>query len=255
MKTDEIAHTNGVILLQLLPAIDIRDGKCVRLRQGDYAQETIFSDDPVAMAERWVADGASMLHLVDLDGAKAGHPVNTRVIGEIVRRAGVPCQLGGGLRTDSGIAEALDLGIARAIIGTQAVRDPGWFRQAAARHPGQLVLGVDAKNGQVATEGWLDVSQVTAIEVASWYRDSPLAAIVYTDIAKDGMMSGPNFEMTQELQRSTPHHVVASGGISTQDDVLELARRGISACILGRTLYEGVITLPALLARLRACPG
>jgi phosphoribosylformimino-5-aminoimidazole carboxamide ribotide isomerase len=236
--------------MQLLPAIDLRGGKCVRLRQGDYADETVFGEDPVAMAKHWAAQGASMLHLVDLDGAKEGRPVNTEIIRAIAREIDIPCQLGGGLRTDEGVAAAFELGVSRAIIGTQAVKDPAWFARLSEKYPGRLVLGLDARGGKVATAGWLDTTSIDAGELADHYRDLPLAAIVYTDIAKDGMMQGPNFEATQALARRSPHLVIASGGVTTEEDVLELQRRGIGACILGRTIYEGVVSIPQLLLRL-----
>lgn len=234
----------------ILPAIDIRGGKCVRLRQGDYAQETVFGEDPADMARHWESQGASMLHLVDLDGAKEGRPVNTDAIARICKAVQIPCQLGGGLRTNEGVHEALSLGVDRAIIGTQAVKEPDWFAKLSESLPGKLVLGLDAKGGKVATAGWLDMSQIDAPVLADRYRDLPLAAIVYTDIAKDGMMQGPNFDATEALARRTPHLVVASGGVTTVEDVLELRRRGIGACILGRTIYEGVVQLPQLLSRL-----
>lgn len=237
--------------MRVIPAIDLRGGQCVRLRQGDYQQETVFGSDPVAMARRWVEEGAECLHLVDLDGAKEGRPVNTDVIAGIVRATGVPCQLGGGIRSEEGARQAFDLGIAKVIIGTKAVRDPDWFRAMTNLFPGRLILGVDAKNGLVATEGWLDVSQLTALDVAAMYEDLPLAGIVYTDIAKDGMMSGPNFDATEALAKGSRHPVIASGGVTSIDDVLELRRRGIGACILGRTIYEGNMKLPELLCRLR----
>lgn len=239
----------------VIPAIDIRGGRCVRLRQGDYARETVFGDDPVAMARQWVEQGAEMLHLVDLDGAKAGRPVNTQVIANIVRAAGVPCQLGGGLRTDEGVRQALDLGVSRAIIGTAAVRNPDWFAKLAASHPGRIALGLDAKNGNVAMEGWLDIAETTAIDLAAQFRDLPLAAVIYTDISRDGMMAGPNFDATEALSRSLPIPVIASGGVTTVEDVFELQRRRIRACILGRTIYEGTIQLPQLLSQLRSRRG
>ncbi|MBY0587925.1 1-(5-phosphoribosyl)-5-[(5-phosphoribosylamino)methylideneamino]imidazole-4-carboxamide isomerase [bacterium] len=241
--------------MQILPAIDLRGGKCVRLRQGDYADETVFGEDPVAMAKHWASQGASMLHLVDLDGAKEGKPVNTDVIREICQAIDIPCQLGGGLRTTDGVHAALSLGVARAIIGTQAVKDPAWFGDLARKHPGKLVLGLDARQGKVATAGWLDTTEVDAVELAETYRDLPLAAIVFTDIAKDGMMQGPNFDATQALAQRSPHLVIASGGVTTEEDVLELQRRGIGACILGRTIYEGVVQIPQLLSRLRTQQG
>lgn len=233
-----------------IPAIDLRGGKCVRLRQGDYGQETIFGNDPVAVACRWVDEGARALHLVDLDGAKAGRPVNTAVVAQIARAAGVPCQLGGGLRDQAAIEEALALGVERVILGTRAVRDPDWLSEMAGRYPAKVVVGLDAKNGLVATEGWIEVSSLTAIEIARRCALLPLAAIVYTDVAKDGMMAGPNFEATSALAAATRHPVIASGGVTTIEDVLELRRRGIGACILGRTIYEGSMKLRELFARL-----
>jgi phosphoribosylformimino-5-aminoimidazole carboxamide ribotide isomerase len=207
------------------------------------------------MARQWIEQGAEMLHLVDLDGAKAGTPVNTDVIADIVRTTKVPCQLGGGLRTDEGVQQALDLGVSRAIIGTAAVRNPEWFARLADSHPGRIALGLDAKDGKVATEGWLDVAETTAVELAARFRDLPLAAVIYTDISRDGMMAGPNFDATEALARSLPILVVASGGVTTAEDVFELQRRGIGACILGRTIYEGTIQLPQLLSQLRARRG
>lgn len=233
--------------MQVIPAIDIRGGKCVRLRQGDYQQETVYSDDPLTMAKRWVDEGADYLHLVDLDGAKSGQPVNTAAIASITRETGVPCQLGGGLRTDEAVRQALDLGVQRVIIGTKAVREPDWFAHVSQSFAGQIVLGLDAKDGHVATEGWLDVSSVSALDLARRYESLPLAGIVYTDIAKDGMMSGPNFEATERLARASRRLVIASGGVTSIEDVLELRRRRIGACILGRTLYEGSMKLSELL--------
>lgn len=233
-----------------IPAIDMIDGKCVRLRQGDYDQVTEFSDDPVKVACRWAEQGAERIHLVDLDGAKEGRPVNTEVVREIVRQTQVPCQLGGGLRDADAIRQALDLGVDRVIIGTRAIRDPEWFEETAPQFPGQLVLGLDAKNGMLATQGWQEVSALTVLDVAKRFEPLPIAAIVYTDIAKDGMMSGPNFDATVALTQATRHLVVASGGVSTTEDVLELLRRGVRACIIGRSLYEGTINLPSLLRRI-----
>ena len=234
----------------VIPAIDLRGGRCVRLRQGDYDRETVFSEDPVAVAGRWVEQGAERLHLVDLDGAKSGQPVNHAVIADIVASTDVPCQLGGGLRDEATLRSIFELGVEWAIVGTRAVRDSDWFASMAETFPDRLVLGLDAKDGMVATEGWLDVSETNAVDLARTYDPLPLAAIVYTDIAKDGMMSGPNFDATERLDRACRAGVIASGGVTTVDDVLELRRRGIGACILGRTLYEGTLQLPALLHRL-----
>jgi phosphoribosylformimino-5-aminoimidazole carboxamide ribotide isomerase len=233
----------------IYPAIDLLNGRCVRLRQGDYSRETVFSDDPAAVARRWVELGADRLHIVDLDGAKAGKPVNGAAIRKIVEAAGVPCQLGGGLRTDQDLAAIFDWGIRWAVLGTRALQDPAWVRATAERLPDRIVLGVDAKDGFVATEGWLEVSRVKAVDLAKQVSDSPLAAIVYTDIAKDGMMSGPNFEALAEMRSAVPRPVIASGGVSTLDHVKRLAQAGTFGCIIGRALYEGTLDLPEALKR------
>ncbi len=183
--------------MQVIPAIDLRGGCCVRLRQGDYDQETVFGDDPAAMAAKWEAEGATRIHLVDLDGAKQGRPVNVDAVRAILNRVAVPCQLGGGVRDEATIASWLDAGLERVIVGTQALKDPAWFRSMAERYPGKLVLGLDAKDGRVATAGWLDVSSVEASALAATFDDLPLAALVYTDIARDGMLEGPNVTTTE----------------------------------------------------------
>lgn len=233
--------------MKLFPAIDIRGGQCVRLRQGDYNQETVFDADPVAVAKRWVSQGARFLHLVDLDGAKAGRPLNRDVIAAIAQSCGVPCQVGGGLRDEASLRAILDSGVARAIVGTQALKDPDWFARMAQAFPERLVLGLDARDGMVATAGWLEVSTVPAVDFVRQFDALPIAAIVYTDIAKDGMMQGPNIEATAEVQAATRHLVIASGGIANADDVLRLAQRGIAGCILGRSLYEGTVHLHTLI--------
>ena len=188
--------------MRVIPAIDLRGGHCVRLRQGDYDRETVFGDDPAAMAEKWASEGASRIHLVDLDGAKLGRPVNVEAVRSILKRVAVPCQLGGGVRDEATIATWLEAGLDRVIVGTQALRDPSWFRSMAAKYPGRLTLGLDAKEGRVATGGWLDVSDVDATELARRFDDLPLAAVIYTDIARDGMLEGPNFEATEALARA-----------------------------------------------------
>jgi phosphoribosylformimino-5-aminoimidazole carboxamide ribotide isomerase len=227
----------------IYPAIDLLGGRCVRLRQGDYLRETVFSDDPAAVARRWVDLGAEQLHLVDLDGAKAGRPVNGHVVRKIVEASGVPCQLGGGIRTDDDLSAVVDWGVRWAVLGTRALADPGWLRTAAARFPHRIVLGVDAKEGFVATDGWLNVSRVKAVDLARQVSDAPLAAVVYTDIAKDGMMSGPNFDALAEMQASVPLPVIASGGVCTLDHVMRLVEAGTYGCIIGRALYEGSLHL------------
>jgi len=242
--------------MQLIPAIDLRGGKCVRLRQGDYSQETVFGDDPVQMALRWAGEGATRLHLVDLDGAKAGKPVNTDCVRAIVAAVKIPCQLGGGLRDEAALRLVLDdLGVDRAIIGTQAVKQQAWFAEMTRLFPGRLALGIDARNSMVATEGWLDVSQTPALELAKQFASLDLAAIIYTNIANDGMMSGIDRATIDDLIRLSKlgPQVIASGGVTTLDDIRALATAErdhprFSAAIIGRALYEGTINLPDALA-------
>jgi phosphoribosylformimino-5-aminoimidazole carboxamide ribotide isomerase len=230
--------------VQIIPAIDLRGGQCVRLRQGDYAQETVFGNDPAAMARHWVDLGATMLHLVDLDGAREGRPVNLSAIQGIVASAKVPCELGGGLRQEQDLRLAFDLGIERVVIGTQALKNPDWFATMAQRFPGKLLLGVDAKQGRVATEGWLEVSSCPATQLAKQFESLPIAGLIYTDIARDGMMAGPNVEAMYEMAQAVKLPVIASGGVTTLNDVRALARLPLAACIVGRALYEGTLLLP-----------
>jgi phosphoribosylformimino-5-aminoimidazole carboxamide ribotide isomerase len=235
--------------MQIYPAIDLRDGKCVRLRQGDYAQETVFGADPAAMALRWVSEGATYLHLVDLDGAKEGRPVNGRSIRAIVKASGVPCQLGGGLRTEDDIKMALSWGVARVILGTKALQSPAWLMQMTQRFPGRIVLGIDAKDGKVATQGWIDVSEMGALDLARTCAQPPLSAVIYTDISRDGMMQGANVAAMAEMSNAVQVPVIASGGVTTLDDVVHLRDAGLAGCIIGRALYEGQITLRDVVAR------
>ena len=232
----------------ILPAIDLRGGQCVRLRQGDYAQETVFGADPAAMARRWVEQGASWLHLVDLDGARDGRPVNGDGVRAIIRAAGVPCQLGGGLRSDAHVEEALAWGVARVIVGTRALHDPDWCQSLCRRFPGRVAVGIDAREGRVAVEGWLEASDLAALDLARRCAGWGAAAIVYTDISRDGMLEGPNVEATAELAAAVAVPVIASGGVTTLDDVAGLARRSLYGCIIGRALYEGRIDLAAAVA-------
>ena len=237
--------------MQIIPAIDLRGGKCVRLRQGDYADETIFSDDPAEMARRWAREGAARLHLVDLDGAKEGRPVNVEAVRAIVKAAGVPCQLGGGVRDEATMRQMFDdVGIERVIVGTQALKQPAWFREMAEKFPQRLVLGIDARDSMVATEGWLDVSQTSAYELARGYADVPIAAIIYTNIANDGMLAGIDERTLEDLCRMCHLEVpvIASGGVTTVADVRNLVRAArqhphLVGAIVGRALYEGQLTL------------
>ncbi|MEO8497035.1 MAG: 1-(5-phosphoribosyl)-5-[(5-phosphoribosylamino)methylideneamino]imidazole-4-carboxamide isomerase [Planctomycetota bacterium] len=229
--------------MQIWPAIDLRGGKCVRLRQGDYKRETVFGDDPAAMARRWFEEGAQCLHLVDLDGARDGTAANREAVAAILATVNIPCELGGGVRDEATIQSWLDAGIQRLVIGTKALKEPDWFREMCRRYPNQLVLGIDAANGRVATDGWLDVSDVSATELARQYADEPLAAIVYTDIAKDGMMAGTNLLAMQEMKEAVDIPVIASGGVTNVEDVRQLARLGMAGCIIGRALYERTLTI------------
>jgi len=229
--------------MEIWPAIDLRDGKCVRLVQGDYNRETVFGDDPAAMARRWVAAGAERLHLVDLDGARDGTAANRQAVAAILAAVDIPCELGGGVRDEVTISDWLQAGLQRLVIGTKALKEPDWFRDMAGRFPGRLVLGVDARGGRVATDGWLDVSEVAAVDLARNFADSPIAAIVYTDIAKDGMLAGPNLEAMRAMRDAVDVPVVASGGVSCAEDVRQLAQVGVAGCIIGRALYEGKLTI------------
>ncbi|MDO4586809.1 MAG: 1-(5-phosphoribosyl)-5-[(5-phosphoribosylamino)methylideneamino]imidazole-4-carboxamide isomerase [Planctomycetia bacterium] len=229
--------------MEIWPAIDIRGGQCVRLKQGDYQQETVYGESPVKMAQYWFESGAKRLHLVDLDGAKSGKSVNFDAIQKIVETVSIPCELGGGIRDAQTIQRLLDVGVARLVIGTLALKEPKWFRQMAIQFPYRLVLGIDARNGMVATDGWLETSQTSAIDLARQFEDLPLAALVYTDIATDGMMKGPNFAEMKTMNQAVSIPLVASGGVTSIDDVARLNNDGIPACIIGRALYEETIQL------------
>lgn len=237
--------------MQIYPAIDLRGGQCVRLQQGDYDRETVFGADPAAMARRWVEQGATYLHLVDLDGARDGQPRNGASVQAIVAASGVPCQLGGGLRTEADIGQALAWGVARVVIGTKALREPAWFESICRRFPGRVVLGIDARNGQVATDGWLQVSSRSALELARQLGGLPLAGLVYTDISRDGMLQGPNFEAMAEMAAAVSWPVIASGGVTSVADVRRLAQLAVAGCIVGRALYEGRLQLPDIIAAAR----
>jgi phosphoribosylformimino-5-aminoimidazole carboxamide ribotide isomerase len=238
--------------MQIWPAIDLRGGKCVRLRQGDYQRETIFADDPAAMAREFVTQGAECLHLVDLDGAREGKLVSLPSIRAIIRAVDVPCELGGGIRDTETIAALLEVGVSRLVVGTQAIKQPVWFRSVCREYPGRLVLGIDARDGHVATEGWLETSDVEATDLANQFANEPLAAIVYTDIAKDGMMEGPNLAAMDQMCAAVDVPVVASGGVARREDVAALAELRLAGCIIGRALYEGTLSLAEALSAANA---
>lgn len=231
--------------MDIWPAVDIRGGRCVRLREGDFARETVFAADPVEAALRWKDQGARRLHVVDLDGAREGKRVNKAVIERIVARTGLPVQLGGGHRDEASLAASFQAGVARAVVGTRAVEDPEWLAEAARKHPGKVVLGLDARNGRLASRGWLETTAVDVIEYLAQLPDLPLAGLVYTDIGRDGLMKGPNVEVTRRVVQATAIPVIASGGVSHLSDVEALALLPIAGIIIGRALYEGTVDLKA----------
>jgi phosphoribosylformimino-5-aminoimidazole carboxamide ribotide isomerase len=241
--------------MQVWPAIDLRGGKCVRLRQGDYEQETVFAENPAAVARQFAGDGARHLHIVDLEGAREGLPVNLPSVQEILASVDIECELGGGIRDEQSVCELLEFGLCRLVIGTSALVDPDWFRAACRQYPGKLVLGIDARDGLATTEGWLKTSQVTAIDLARQFADEPLAAIIYTDIASDGMMRGPNVTAMAEMQLAVNVPVIASGGVTTVEDVSRLVVAGLAGCIIGRALYEGTLTLADALQAAQSTNG
>nr|WP_210424773.1 1-(5-phosphoribosyl)-5-[(5-phosphoribosylamino)methylideneamino]imidazole-4-carboxamide isomerase [Marichromatium bheemlicum] len=233
----------------LIPAIDLKDGRCVRLRQGRMDDETVFSDDPVEVAGRWVEAGTRRLHLVDLNGAFAGEPVNGAAIRAIAARyPELPIQVGGGIRDERTIAAYLDAGVSYCIIGTQAVKEPEFVARACRAFPGHVMVGLDAKDGQVAINGWAEVTEHRVEDLARRFEDDGVSVIVYTDIGRDGMLSGPNVEATRALAEAIRIPVIASGGITTLDDVrvlAEAAASGISGAITGRAIYEGTLDFAA----------
>jgi phosphoribosylformimino-5-aminoimidazole carboxamide ribotide isomerase len=229
--------------MYIIPAIDLRDGKCVRLIQGQYDHQINYRDNPVEQAREFHSDGAEWLHIVDLDGAKLGRPVNTDTISAIAALGILNIEVGGGLRDEASIKQLLDIGVTRVIIGTKAVQDFEWFSEMAKMFSGKIVLGLDAKGSKVATHGWTQDSSLTMLEFASEAAKLPLAAIIYTDIAKDGMMSGPNFERTKALVEAVDVPVVASGGVNTAEDIKKLTEFNPEAAIIGRSLYEGTLKL------------
>ena len=236
----------------LYPAIDLKDGNAVRLVHGDMAQTTVFNDDPAAQAKAFVDAGCEWLHLVDLNGAFAGEPVNAAPFEAILKACPVPAQLGGGIRDMATIERWLDKGLARVILGTVAVENPGLVREAAKAFPGQVAVGLDARNGRVATRGWAEETDVMVTDLAKSFEDAGIAAIIYTDILRDGAMKGPNIDATADLARAVTIPVIASGGVSSMADLAALKATGvISGAISGRALYDGAIDLNAALAALR----
>ncbi len=239
---------------ELIPAIDLLGGECVRLAQGRYDAATVYESDPAAAARRFAAHAVPRLHVVDLDGARAGRPINTEAVRAIAAAVGaLPVQLGGGLRDISAVEAAFGAGVDRVVLGTAALRDPELVRSAARRFPGRIAVGLDAKDGRVSVEGWLETGEATVIEIAKRFEDAGVAALVHTDIARDGMLAGPNLEASAELADAVSIPVIVSGGMSSEDDLVAAAResaRGIAGAIVGRALYTGAIDLSSALRRL-----
>lgn len=237
----------------LYPAIDLKDGQAVRLLRGDMEKSTVFNDDPAAQAMEFVAAGCEWLHLVDLNGAFAGAPVNAAAVEAILERTRVPAQLGGGIRDMATIERWLDKGVQRVILGTVAVECPDLVREAARAFPGHIAVGIDARNGQVATKGWAEETDVMVTDLARSFEDAGVAAIIYTDISRDGAMQGPNVQATADLARAVEIPVIASGGVSSLDDLIALRDCGapLNGAISGRALYDGALDLTEALATLR----
>ena len=232
--------------MEVIPAIDLLEGQCVRLYQGDYSQSEVFSNNPVEIAKQWADQGATRLHVVDLDGAKQGKPANQKAIEDIAREISIPVQVGGGLREAGSVAQLLSLGVDRAILGTVAVENPQLVEALCQEFPGKIAVGIDARNGKVATRGWLETSQVTAITLAQTMANLGVATIIYTDIHRDGTLTGPNLEALRELAEAIEIPVIASGGVSSLTDLLSLLALetlGVNGAIVGRAIYTGDVNL------------
>ena len=242
--------------MEVIPAIDLRGGRCVRLHQGDFQRETVFSDDPVAMALRWQEQGGPRLHVVDLDGAATGEPAHLEVISAIVAALGIPVQVGGGIRSAATARAWLDAGVERVVIGTAAVRDPEMVRDVCRDHGSErVVVSVDAREGMVALQGWTEASEVSVLDLARRMGELGVARLLYTDIARDGMLTGPDLGTNARLVQETGMAVLASGGVSSVEDVRQLVPTGVEGVIVGRALYTGAVRLPDAVAAAEASSG
>ena len=230
--------------MKIIPAIDLKEGKCVRLREGKMDEETIFSEDPIATAEHWFSEGADLLHIVDLDGAVSGKPINNKIISEIALEfPSKDIQVGGGIRSFEIAQDYIKIGVQRVIMGTSAIESPEVLKDFSNSYPNQVVLGIDALDGKVKTEGWVKESGITPLDLIKVFEGLPIAAIIFTDISKDGMMSGPNFEATSSLAKATEIPVIASGGVSSLSHIKKLSEdKLVYGAICGRALYEKVFT-------------
>ena len=243
----------------VIPAIDLKEGNCVRLEQGEMNRDTVFSDNPAEQALKWQEAGAELLHLVDLDGAFAGEPKNKAAIEAIIKAIAIPAQLGGGIRDIATIEAYLSLGLSRVIIGTAAQRNPELVIEACQKFPGRIVVGIDAKNGMVAVQGWAELTDITAVDLVRKFEDCGVSAIIYTDISRDGMMGGPNLEATRSLAEAISIPVIASGGVSSLKDIenlMAIEASGVTGAITGKAIYTGAIDLAeaiALTRRGRTC--
>ena len=229
--------------MEVIPAIDLRDGRCVRLYQGDYGKETVFSDDLVSVALRWQSEGAGRLHLVDLDGAKQGEPCNLDAVEKIVRTVQIPTELGGGIRDLETIARLLGLGVGRAILGTIAIERPELVEEACSKYGDQVVIGIDARDGWVATRGWLEKSSIRAVDLAKQVVERGARRIIYTDISRDGTLTSPNFEGAAEMVTAVDVPVVAAGGIASVEHLIRLANTGVEGAVVGKAIYTGDVKL------------
>lgn len=242
--------------MEIIPAIDLRGGRCVRLHQGDFNRETVFSDDPVAMALQWQQQGGSRLHVVDLDGAATGEPAHLDVIEAIVNALHIPVQVGGGIRSAATARAWLEAGVERVVIGTAAVRDPEMVEAVCRAHgPASVVVSIDARDGMVALQGWTESSEVNVLELARSMSGRGVERLLYTDISRDGMLSGPDLETNARLVRETGMAVLASGGVSSVDDIRRLVPTGVEAVIVGRALYTGEVGLTEAAAAARTARG
>jgi len=245
-------------MMIIIPAVDIKNGRCVRLLQGRMEDETVFSDDPAAMAQKWASAGAELIHVIDLDGAFEKRPQNLEAVRNIIDTVDTPIQLGGGIRDERTVKTILDLGVQRVILGTEAIKNPQWVAQTARQYPGQVVVGIDARNGRVAIEGWTETTATLAADLARRFEDCGVAAINFTDIHRDGMQTGPNIAETRRLAEAVNIPVVASGGISTIDDIknlLPLMAVGVIGAITGKALYSGTLDFKQALALVRSAAG
>ncbi len=237
--------------MDVIPAIDLRGGRCVRLVQGDYNRELSFLEDPVAVAHRWVSEGATRIHIVDLDGAREGRPVNDKTVKRIIDAVSMPVQVAGGIRDLDAVDRWLEAGADRVVLGTAAVREPELAAEASRRHGGRVVVSIDARDGLVATEGWTEATEQPAEELANRLAELGVQRFVYTDIARDGTLTSPNFEAVESLVKATPAPVIAAGGVAEVTHLVRLAELGAEGAIVGLALYDGRVDLREALAAVR----